>query len=400
MTESGLPRGFNRWLLALGFLFGLTIPRYSFLALVVCAGLLFLTPFRLPRIWRLSIPLLLAFTALHEGISTYYGFRSPSALLTNPVMYLAAYMLGLGLPSLPSFRTGPWMGRFFLSIALGMAIFALLGATLKPIRIEGADLLRKSPSFWDSALVLNGTVYGLYASLGMVLFPLGLFRGKKLVSISFLDGVCVLLAAGLGLAANILFQNRSPFLAMALTFVWVIGMLLVWSADGTPWGRFGLVIRLVWLGVLGFGLIQFLPDGVELILFRFQTIGFGSSGRVEAWQSVLSHLFDQPFGGRRYPLAGLSYAHNLFLDVANDSGLLPLLLLLLLMLIHAPGLLRGLRHRADFNTWVLFSALISLLMGALAEPMLVGSPTHFALLLMVLGWGTAAFPSNQREETS
>jgi hypothetical protein len=373
-------------LLGSGFVFGLSIPRVSFLALLLGTGLLLRARCRLPRAWRLTVPLILAFTLLHDSISIYYGYLASGILLVHPPMFLAAYVLGLALPSVDPFRRGDWMVRFVMLIALGMATFALLGGIFKPIRIEGAELLRKSPTFWDPTLVLNGPIFGLYASAGMVMLPLVLFSGKRLLRLGRVDAWIAGASGVLGLAANILFQNRGPFLALGLSLFWVAGSLLWQPGASGRELRSRVLVRLAWVGcgVLALGLAFF--EEIRLVLYRFQSVGLGTNGRSEAWSSILTHFFDQPFGGRRYNLAGLSYAHNMWLDVANDSGLLPLLILILLLCVHLLYLPRAYRGALGLDRQVLFSLLISLTVGAVLEPLLLGSPTHFAFLMLLLGW--------------
>jgi hypothetical protein len=295
------------------------------------------------------------------------------------------------------------MARFVILVSLGMATFAMLGAAFKPIRIEGADLLRKAPSFWDGSQVLNGPVFGLYASVGMVLLPLVFFRGRKMVHTGVVEALLAGLAGSIGLAANLLFQNRSPMLALGLSLIWVSGYLLWRAGAEGPGIRRVAILRMAWLGG-GLACLGWLfQTQVQLALFRFQTVGLGTNGRAEAWRSVMTHLFDQPFGGRHYNLAGLSFAHNLWFDVANDSGLVSVLLLNVLIGIHIIYVHRAFQRTAGFDLLVLMAMLLSLGVGAALEPLLIGSPTHFAMLMMMFGWsvalGTGPTPGNGLPKT-
>jgi hypothetical protein len=388
-------------LLGLGFLFGLSIPGYSFLAIVAAAGLVATMPFRLHRSWRITIPLLLTFTFIHQGISVYYGFQEPSVLLIHPLTFLSAYFLGLALPSIDPTPDRRWLSRVILATVTGMALFALLGAYLKPLRIEGADLFRKAPTFWDPNVVLNGTIYGLYASVGMVMMPLFLFGGRKSLGTGLADRVLALIACGFGLAANLLFQNRSPMFALGAALLFV-GADLVRRNGPQPGARrhtiwtLILVVVLVFVGSLAFS------EELELALFRFQAFGLSSGGRLDAWHNVVAHILDQPFGGRRIDLAGLSYAHDLWLDVANDSGLVPMILLLSFVLLHLPAVRRLLGSAPGIGKYAMVCLGIALLMGALVEPLLIGSPSHFAMICLLLGLasGTSSPPLGVAEEHS
>lgn len=371
-------------LLVLGFLFGLAIPRYSFLALLGCAGLLLRTPFSLPRIWKVSVPVLLVFTVMHESISVYYGLRNPSVLLVHPLMFLSAYFIGLAVPSISPAMDEGRVARLLVVISLGMALFALLGAALKPIRVEGADLLRKAPNFWDPSFILNGTIYGLYASIGMAMLPIAIFGNKKMSGIRIPDLILAAFAGVSGLLANILFQNRSPFFALGMAGLWVMWEL--YFRSGKTQGLRGSAQRRM-LGLIVFivGIYFLFPEQLSLLFLRFQVFGLNSGGRTSAWINVITHILDQPFGGRVIDLAGLSYAHNLWLDVANDSGVVPLLLMTFWCFLHLPSILGFLRRPPGYLKLTVVCLGSASLMGAMVEPLLIGSPVHFAFICLLLG---------------
>jgi hypothetical protein len=72
--------------------------------------------------------------------------------------------------------------------------------------------------------------------------------------------------------------------------------------------------------------------------------------------------------------------------VANDSGLLPMLVLVLLIALHIPYLIKSVRFTSSVDALVFSVLLISSVVGAALEPLLIASPTHFSWLLLLLGW--------------
>lgn len=367
-------------ILGMGLLFGLSIPRYSFLAILLCACLVMFQDFHLPRCWRISVPTLFAFTLLHEGLSFAYGYRQYSALFVHPLMFLSAYFVGLVLPSIKPFDQDRWMARYILVICLGMAVYALLSSFLKPIQIEGADLLRRAPSFWDRSYFLNGTVYGLYASTGLCLLPIALLGWGNVKNCTSMEGLLASSAFLCGMVANVLFQNRAPYFALGLAAVITSVLLLLKMERRGP-----LLIRLVSFAAVVMALVWIYSEPLKLVFLRFEAFGLTAGGRSDAWYSVLSHILEQPFGGRNIGLTGLSYAHNMWLDVANDSGLFPALLLVAFCLLHVPAMKRLLFGIPSVESITILCVSSALAMGAMVEPLLLGSIPHFVFICLILG---------------
>jgi len=213
-----------------------------------------------------------------------------------------------------------------------------------------------------------------------VLLPLALFRGRKLLNLGPWDGLLAGGAGVVGLAANLLFQNRSPLLALAAALAWVVGSLLFRPSEYGAARRAQTATRLGLLALVILGIGMAYREQLMLALFRFQSVGLGTNGRSDAWGRMLTHFFDQPFGGRQQNLGGLSYAHNLWLDVTNDSGLLSVLILNLLLGVHLVFLGRSIWRSGDVDRQALVVLFLSSMVGAV-----------FGVALMVRsaqGWQT------------
>jgi hypothetical protein len=102
--------------------------------------------------------------------------------------------------------------------------------------------------------------------------------------------------------------------------------------------------------------------------------------------SVLAGVWSHPWGGRAIDLAGLSYAHNLWLDVANDAGLIPAVLLVMFHAAHVGRLIqlgkRGLSAPVLLVLTALSTAFLAIGMG---EPVLNASVPLFAATCFIFG---------------
>lgn len=367
----------------LGFLFGLGIPRYSLIALVACTVLSLQGKFKLPKMWKLAVTLLLTFTLFHEAVSIYFGFRFFSVIFVHPMMFFSAYLLGMSLPYYrPQEGTRP-VSTLLIGIAAGMATFAILSSINLRLTSTG-DLIRRASSYWDKNTIINAPIFGLYASVGITQIPIMFFKGRGLIKIDLLEWIIISTASLMGFIANFLFQNRSPLIALLLAWSFVLFDLMVHSS----WEEGSLqklIKRLLSISTILTGFFIFFPHFFNLLFLRFKLYGLTSGGRTDAWYNVFTHILYQPFGGRKINLGGPSYAHNLWFDVANDSGLIPALLLVVFFVIHGKYLLRFIRLRPSVLKYQISGIFISLFIGAIMEPFLVGSPLHFAFLCLILG---------------
>lgn len=71
--------------------------------------------------------------------------------------------------------------------------------------------------------------------------------------------------------------------------------------------------------------------------------------RFKAQINVLKQIFKYPMGGYRMDLCGLSYAHNVWLDLANAAGIIPFMTFVSYTLIVFTELFKMIRSRGMSN---------------------------------------------------
>lgn len=344
------------------FLFGLNIPVVSATAMaLMAAGTIphFLLR-RPPRArFLVALALLLAALGSYYWTSVHYDFYTPESATGYFAVAVAGYVLGyvhgrgsggrnIALPGL-------------LAITAGSTLFAGLSVlTAAPF-----DLARRvAPSAWGG-LLINAPGLGALGSVGMAVGAAAPFLAPHSTSERWAYRVLFPCVAALGLYANVALQNRTPFLALAATLVLYLG-LFVLSGEGSAQSRavrFATLMTFVAIAGILLGAYVVSTDVYQ----RFETEGLASA-RYELWSTVLTGLPGHPDGGRQIRITE-NYAHNLWLDVAWDAGVLPFALLVAFHLLHVKPFLSTLRSRLDLSARLPFTGIgVALLFTSFAEP--------------------------------
>lgn len=119
---------------------------------------------------------------------------------------------------------------------------------------------------------------------------------------------------------------------------------------------------------------------------RFEQNQLTSDPRVLAWKNGFFGLFQYPFGGRKTFLGGLSYAHNMWLDIGVDTGALPFLLMVLFTLL---SLIVVIKFIKSDNQLLLKSIIVGLFVSFnltfFVEPVIQASFTYFNIYCFIIG---------------
>jgi O-antigen ligase len=142
------------------------------------------------------------------------------------------------------------------------------------------------------------------------------------------------LAAGLAVAILLLTSSRGSIIAVCAAGVTVWTIWFLWA---TPLRRTWMIMMSA-VAVVPPALIAggFILDQVFKLSDRSRGLGSGATGRVEAWMQTVSLILDHPFfgvGHRRHQtlITAASSAHNAYLTVAAELGLIGLTAYLLLV---------------------------------------------------------------------
>lgn len=386
-AAAGGPRMLPRPLELAGlFLAVLNVPTASTAAAATVAGGRLIgwlaRPASHPRLW-LRLWLLLLFVVAHYATAISHGYTDLRGALRYGIVILGLYAAGhaVGDPRAPRHAL-----HATLALAGGLVAFSWLSVSRAIGFLRYQEIGdRAVASFWNASEIVNGPGLGAMASLGMCLAPIAILapftRGPARTR--WVAGLSAGALAAAGTYANLALQNRTPVMAAAASAA-VASWLAARSRRGA--GRAAVVLAVAAAGALLWALLTADWAGSGFGLWgRFQERGL-SSERYQAWWAMLRGMFDHPLGGRGVRLPGMLYAHNLWLDVAYETGLVPLALLLAFHASHAGCLWRLITAgTATLETLALACLATSFALTFAVEPSLEASAAHFAASGFVLG---------------
>jgi len=357
------------------------------------------------QLWRaISLPfvslamLLLVALALHQVpliiqglVPLYEGIKAMS-------MGLAVYCAGYALAG--QFSKRPIVlvllilagSSGFVGLSIVSAVYS--GFPLKMLALPGYAI---NPL---GQFALHKTHVGMFSSLGMCLAPAVLFWWPdswrlRLVWLAML----VLVVAGF--AANMALQNRTPVIAMMVVMVLgaTIYMRDTFAMRRSVLWYFSVLVGISVAAIVATWLLSVWWDTLLRTAFlAFDRMALATP-RYKVWATVFEHFGDHFWGGRKIQLPE-NYAHNLWLDVLWDSGLLAFVAWVIFHSLHLIFCI-GLMSRAwpRLLRLVLLGSVGSIYLSALVEPVVGASLFYFWLGLMVLGiCARLALASSQQTE--
>lgn len=174
-------------------------------------------------------------------------------------------------------------------------------------------------------------------------------------------------------------QSRTSIVCIALLFV--ANIILNWELILRH--KFTFIVTIILLTV---GISYVMTTYTEQlgVIERFQDDDIATAnGRFTRQVAVIEALFESPLGGKKH----LAYAHNLFLDCARVSGIVPLLFLLLFTIKHYYSIYNIYKNKTisideKYNI-ITISLLLFVYMNT--EPILEGVGMLFAVFCFIAG---------------
>lgn len=363
-------------LLALLFAFGINVPQLSQVAVyLLVLPLIVNWNGLLRRNLVLPLGLLAAFGCVYYVVLYAWGFIELTQAVHRPLMFLGFYAIGYQASRKDTPRWPYGLTWQLLALISGFVAFAVLSAIVTPILMT--TTVRAVNSFWGTGETILDTGVGLFASLGLCLLPVVIFgaasktRGPDFVVRTLI--AAVLFASAF--YATTLFQNRSALVALALAFCGTLAIFLSKRNSRLSSKILAFVAAVIVILVVSLNVERVLAAP---IFERLSDRGL-QTPRYAAWLTVIASLPSHLLGGRAVYLGDVSFAHNIWLDVAYDAGILPLLFLLSFHALHVRDFYRIATSRLPMPVIVLFVCLaISYLGGFMAEPVLQSSAPYFA----------------------
>ncbi len=363
-------------LLALLFAFGINVPQLSQVVVyILVLPLIANWNGSVKRDFLVPLCLLGAFGTVYYMVLYAWGFIELTQAVHRPIMFMGFYAVGYratrtDTPSWPYGLTWP-----LLAVVSGFVVFAVLSTIVTPLLMT--ITVRAVNNFWGTGETILDTGVGLFASLGLCLLPVVIFgavsrtRGPDYLVRTFVAAALFALA----FYATTLFQNRSALVALAFAVCTSFAIFLSTRNSRRTSKVLALLLVVVATIVVALNIERVLAAP---ILERLSDRGL-QTPRYTAWMTVIASLPSHLLGGRAIYLGDVGFAHNIWLDVAYDAGIVPLLCLLSFHALHVRDFYRIATSRLPLPVIVLFVCLaISFLGGFMAEPVLQSSAPYFA----------------------
>ena len=360
-----------------------------------------------PAYWLWSLLGVLLFSVVYQAIMLYWGFASPHGsglfdVISGLILPAGCLWVGFNLPVLGC----AWATKMLLAYSLGALLY--VGSALVVARhpwwaIDQMFSLEVSTP-WGMPRLVNVRSIEQNGILALSLLPAALLLAIKP---GFRARIGALLMGGsalLGLHTVLALNGRLGFLAFGLALLPFLPM--AWHAR-QRWPKFlvpavqggsVLIGAVIWRHpsfqrVLAEG---YCDERFGIYLVFFQQLNNAMLGGHHI--VVSSFLCDgkTPFGLGGGISGNLTMVHDVVLDIYNDAGILPVVLLLFALVPVLAMVLRGFWRVSCKGLWdwqwsVRWSCLVVLLTQWLFQPLLYGDALLYYLSFLVLALLAAEF---------
>lgn len=325
--------------------------------------------------------IIIAYTIFYILFSSFNGFSySLSTLVLYTIAPFTFYQFGFNMVKRYSNENYIIMAWLIIIFCYCIDIFII--ALQK--YIETGMLINPNREFMFSdsnSSQLSATLVGLPMDIGMIGLPMCFMVKNNYMRFTFL------LIFVLSLFTTFSLLNRTGLVVALLCFIIVIGY------------RSRHDIKVLMLSLLGVGVIfglLFYFDIINTELIDFyseRNEDLSTMGtRTERWATALGYLFTRPFGwansGQTY------YVHNMWLDIARISGIIPFLLLSYFSYDSFRNAFHLIKRRESPLAYMILGLNVCFFASCFVEPIYGG--THFMLYCMLWGTSSALLKKNNR----
>ena len=234
---------------------------------------------------------------------------------------------------------------------------------------------------------LISTIIAYYLTFMAVLFPLLVFcfqafRERKF---SYFEMIVLLCLSLFAIYISNEMGRRTVLLLLGISFVYIVTEKLAVYQQYFSKKIFLLAIVAMMI-VISVG-YYFLMD--TPVMQRMMQKGLSDS-RFGFWIPGLEAMWHYPFGGGHGVLVGhhMKLAHNTWIDIGKDFGIVPFFTFLIFSLMHIPYLIRIVlsRHISHFLKHQMIIIAVSLFAIMMVEPVFTSDKTFFAYGIFFLGF--------------
>jgi hypothetical protein len=315
---------------------------------------------------------LVVFTFLYGSIGVFTGFMTVNKLVSLCLPLVLFYGFGKFIVSR---LQHPICLLLLLAILLMSYQFEIFITFLNGLISEGFTI-NSSREFYlrgDYSRALSATLAGLNVSVSMVgLSAFFILKGNSKLRILYL------LMFFIAISTTVYLLNRTG-LVIAVLSTFVVLSYFYYN------NRKALIIILMSVGLIFFFAYNGWGIDIDILMayeernFDIQTAG----QRTMKWTEAFNLLMQHPFGWSENVLETQYYAHNMWLDIARVTGLMPFIALLVVTIKAAFIQLRLLKIHADPFVAVTTGLSACFFLSCFVEPVYGG----LHLFLWVMLWG-------------
>ncbi len=336
-----------------------------------CLVVMFFLPIK--QFYDKDAKLITAFLFFYTVISYFNGIVSGIVGVVYTIMpALILYLFGCYI--------GKYWGnnrdllvRFFLLVIVSFAsyIYINLFANIQVVgSLVNADRIMVSSS---QDVVASATMIGLYTSLGLIGLPIFLFdKGWSWRRLFFL------VAFIFSLMATVFLVNRTGLVTLLL-----VTAVAVWYNRKKQNYRFVFLLTLIAVFIIGYFFSDDLSSVFSAYAERNSESSINSGGdRFHRWKDGLIYLFLYPTGWAKQA----NFAHNMWLDVSRDAGIIPFFFLFIITIRYIKLLSKFINNSSDALLKTLFVSLFTCFVSVCSvEPVIEGEILYLGLFFMTFG---------------
>ncbi|WP_303964824.1 hypothetical protein [Sporosarcina ureae] len=360
---------------------GIYIPLAIFPIILICLFALKYNPE-----FTLTLLTLTGFCVVYAVVHYFYHFSSKGIIIMYLTYPITLYVLGYIVTRGESKKMYQYLVVIIVSFTLVgflslMNTVSIYGDMTNAIQAFGGR--RLVMNIWDNSLI-SATGINTSLSFGLAMLPIIFLKDKGnkksnivrvIAFLSFLASTyCVIQLGnrtGLGiiilsiLVAFFLIHNNGKKILVISTSVTIFFIMKI------GFDKDILGIRSAW--------------ETTLLYARLESAELGSDSRITTWLDTLNGLVVNPMGGKETSIS-ITYAHNLWLDVAFEGGIFPFALLIIFTIISIISLVQFQKYKHPLILQGLVLTIITaFFITFMVEPIIQGWFTYFNIFCFIVG---------------
>lgn len=239
--------------------------------------------------------------------------------------------------------------------------------------------MRKIMDVWEG-VALSATIENSKLVFSIALLPWLLFSTSKMKRV--ISFIFILVGAFIAMEIG----SRSYFLTFAVAIIGLLILTYIKEYYSKEKMRKFLLLLLLIFAVAAIFVWIFFSDSFLVQRLQSMSLNIFDDPRIETWKIVIGSAPSNLLGAKAAPI-GLSYAHNLWIDILYYVGVIPFFLLLCISWSFIKNLILEVIKKCKLTMCDLFvfCFVISLFVLCLFEPIMQGYYPIFIVFIIVLG---------------